>query len=221
LSDWENDAGPHFNIERVGQEGVAPPRRQPHDVARALDRAANWVEKSVGYWNAYLLKAIDRAEPNKVVKAQGTPGGASNLMYGSTCWDLDEDQVLLIVSEPPDADYWNFTIHNLHWFDSGDYANRQTSLTGHQMHLDGDGRFRLVLAHRDPGVPNWIDTEGRQRGMIAFRYLSARSNPTPEGRVLSRGELRKHLPDDHPTIDAEARRSSLARRREALWNRFR
>jgi hypothetical protein len=57
--------------------------------------------------------------------------------------------------------------------------------------------------------------------MIAFRYLAARNNPTPEGRVLSQSELPKHLPDDHPTIDAEARRASLARRREALWNRFR
>jgi len=42
-----------------------------------------------------------------------------------------------------------------------DYAHRQVSLNRKQTKLDSDGSFRMVIAHRDPGVPNWLDTEGR------------------------------------------------------------
>ena len=36
-------------------------------------------------------------------------------------------------------------------------------LNGHQAVLD-DGVFRAVVAHRDPGVANWLDTAGNRRG---------------------------------------------------------
>lgn len=29
---------------------------------------------------------------------------------------------------------------------------------------DAVGSIRFVIAHRDPGVPNWLDTAGHQRG---------------------------------------------------------
>ena len=36
--------------------------------------------------------------------------------------------------------------------------------------LEPDGSFRIVLAHADPGVPNWIDTEGQglRHGVLAL-----------------------------------------------------
>ena len=35
----------------------------------------------------------------------------------------------------------------------------------------------MVIAHRDPGVPNWLDTEGRPFGMVYWRFL------LPEGEI--------------------------------------
>ena len=35
----------------------------------------------------------------------------------------------------------------------------------------------MVLAHRDPGVPNWIDTEGKGFGMMFWRFF------LPDGEV--------------------------------------
>ena len=34
-----------------------------------------------------------------------------------------------------------------------------------------DGTFRMVLAHRDPGVPNWLDTRGLPHGTMFWRFL--------------------------------------------------
>jgi hypothetical protein len=219
LSDWECDAAPLLHIERIG--AGEPPLTDAGAVARGLDRAAQWVERSLPYWSRYTRSAAAKATPNVTVPPRSAAGGADNILYGSCFWDLAEGQALLVTCAAPDADYWGFTIHTLPWLESGDFANRQTSLSGHQMFIDGDGRFRVVLAHRDPGAPNWIDTEERRRGMLAYRWVRARSNPTPEARVVPLAELRTALPPAHPVVSPEERRAQLRRRRELHWRRYR
>jgi hypothetical protein len=93
-------------------------------------------------------------------------------------------------------------------------------LSGHQAYVDPDGRVRVVLATDDPGVPNWIDCEGRPRGLLVYRWVWARSNPLPTAQVVPLAAVRAHVPVEHPNVDAAARRKALARRREAAWNRF-
>lgn len=219
-SDWERDAGPVFHLERVGAEGVPPPGLEPAQVAAGLDRAARWVEQTSRFWNTYTRAGWDRATPNEAAPPRPAKGGADNILYGSCFWELAEGEVLLLECDVPDADYWGFTTHTLGWLESGDFANRQTSLSSHQVHVDGDGRVRVVLAHDDPGTPNWIDTEGRPRGLLVYRWVWARDNPVPHARILSEASLRDALPADHPRIDATERRARLARRKRAAWNRF-
>jgi len=219
-SDWRNDAAPPFHIERIGAASPAAPPLDPAALARSLDRAARWVEQTAVFWNGYTTAAWKRSTPNVAAPAGPTPGGADNILYGSCCWELGDDDALLVECEVPDAEYWGFTIHTMGWLESGDFADRQTSLSDRQAHVDGDGRVRVVLAHGDPGVPNWIDTEQRPRGLLVYRWVWARSNPVPTSRVLSLSALRDALPDDHPRIDAATRREAIASRREAAWARF-
>lgn len=220
LSDWVNDSSPTLHIERIGAEGIAPPPLEPAALAASLDRTVNWVEKSAEYWNEYTGKAWQRATPNEVGPARSTPGGADNILYGSCFWELADDDALVFICEEPEAQYYNFCIHTLSWLESGDFANRQVSLAGHQLHLDDDGRIRIVLSAQDPGVPNWIDTEGRARGLFAYRWVWATTSPEPTGEVVKIDRVRGLMPDDHPVIDEDERRRRLSARREQFWNRF-
>ena len=220
LSDWERDVSPGLQIERLGALGP-PPLTDPGAVARGLERAVAWVERSLPYWNRYTTQACERAAANVAGEPRPAPGGADNILYGSCFWDLGEDEALVLACDEPDAEYYGVALHTLHWLESGDFANRQTSLSGHQIFVDDDGRFRVVVAHRDPGVPNWIDSEERRRGMLAYRWVRTRSNPTPEARVVRFAELRRALPAAHPAVSADERRARLARRREAHWSRYR
>jgi hypothetical protein len=221
VSDWERDVAPFFHIERIGAEGVPPPPPDAAVVARALDRSAAWVETTIRYWNDYLRKARERATPNRPSPPRSTPGGADHILYGSCFFDLAPDEALLLTCEVPDASYWSFALHTPAWFESGDFAHRQTSLSSQQAVADPDGRLRLVLAHDDPGTPNWIDTESRREGLLTYRFVGARSRPVPEARVLPLDDVAAALPDFHPRVDPAARRASLARRSAALWSRYR
>ena len=55
------------------------------------------------------------------------------------------------------------------------------------MHVDPDGRFRCVIAHRDPGVPNWLDACGHPEGMIQYRFVWARSRPAADAAAGGAG----------------------------------
>ena len=48
----------------------------------------------------------------------------------------------------------------------------------------------MVVAHRDPGVPNWLDAAGLQSGMIFWRFLLPEENAPPiEAEVVDVGSL--------------------------------
>ena len=95
------------------------------------------------------------------------------------------------------------------------------SCNGHQAHVDADGKVRLVVAHTDPGVPNWLDTEGQPIGMAVYRYVGARTKPVPDRHASCRSPTSaRALPDGHPVVDRgrapAAARRPLPRRAAAL-----
>jgi hypothetical protein len=220
LYDWTTDLVVSFTIERVDTAGVPAPHPTPEGVGAAFDRAARWVERSIEHWSAYAAASRDLLEHNTFTPPNTPPGGAPSIAYGGGCWNLGPDEVLLIEHDEPDAHYWNWSVHQLHWFDSGAWHERPMSCNGAQAHVDTDGKVRLVVAHHDPGVPNWLDTEEQALGMAVYRYVGARSKPQPAAQVVTLAGLRDVLPDDHPHVDAEARRRRLAERSAAAQRRW-
>jgi hypothetical protein len=220
VSNWEDHTAPTFHIERIGAEGEVPAPQSAGDVARGLNRVIDWVERSSTYWNQLTHDTLEASTPNVAEPVRSQPGGAENIAIGRCLWNLAEDEALIVTTDVPVAQYWGFTIHTMAWFESGDFARRQTSLSGDQIHLDADGRARLVLSAKDPGVPNWIDTEGRRQGWLAYEWSWAETMPTPEARLVKRDEVFDRLPNDHPLITEAERRERLSLRREALLNRL-
>jgi hypothetical protein len=221
VSDWDHDPVAPLRIECVGNEGLAPPRVEPARVAEALSRAATWVERSVVYWNQWMARTRGALPDNVIGKPRAQPGGAGDVLYGGGWWKLEEEDALVIECEPPQARYWSIQLYSYPWFESLDFANRVNSLTGHQLHVDEDGRFRVVVAHRDPGVQNWLDTEGRREGLVTYRWVFSSSKPAPTSRVVKLADLRAHLPAATPPFGAASRRAQIARRRAAVARRFR
>ena len=220
FADWEQGEIGQFYLAKDGSEGVAPvPLTEPEAAAR-LGRAASWIEANIVGWNRWFRTALMAAEDNVPMAPTLMDGGSSSLLYGGIVMDLPDGMAMVMEIEDPRADYFSFQTYRLGWYNAGDFANRQTSLNQHQAHVDSDGKIRFVASAEDPGVPNWLDTEGRSDGLIVFRYIRAENPQLPEVRVVPREEVASLLPDDTPQVSAEDRRATIAMRQRHVQHRY-
>jgi hypothetical protein len=145
-------------------------------------------------------------------------GGARDIVYGNDWWTLDPDEAMVVEFEVPEARYWQIQLCDV-WFRTMDWATRQTGLNHAQSYVHADGRARFVIAHRDPGIQNWIDTSGHPEGMIQYRYIWSQNRPAPSVEIVPFDQVRNALPADTPDYGPEARREALAIRHRHLQRR--
>jgi hypothetical protein len=111
-------------------------------------------------------------DPSVIVRVMPTPA----IQYsGGWFDDLGEDEVLVIEGKVPDCRYLSIQLLT-RFMESGDWEHHRVFLTDRDLKLDPDGSFRVHVAHRDPGVANWLDTTGVTSGNIAVRALRAEGN---------------------------------------------
>ncbi len=147
-------------------------------------------------------------------------GGSPDNLYSGGYFDLKDDEALLIELTPVEAAYWAAQLGNI-WFQSLDYQQAQTSLNSEQIVLDKDGKLRLIVAHQDPGYANWLDTNGRQEGVIYMRWNRAKTQPEAIAtRVVKIAELEKYMPANAARVTAEARAQVMDKRYRAVARRF-
>lgn len=120
-------------------------------------------------------------------------GGLADIAYYHSYWRLADDEALVIDATPPRCDHWNFQLNN-HWMESLDYRYHRIHVNTATATLRDDGSVRIVVAHRDPGVPNWIETTGHTFGTMCFRWVRPEGEPPqPRTRVVKLAEV-KELP---------------------------
>jgi len=101
-----------------------------------------------------------------------------------------------------------------------DFLHRPVSYTPARTKVDGDGVVRLVLAHDDPGVANWLDTQGFTAGNLTYRNLLSQNPATFRTRLVRRAELMAALPADTAMVTPEERRAEMLRRYRGVKARF-
>src|SRR5262249_36502421 len=95
-------------------------------------------------------------------------------------YTLDDTEALVIDTDLPDARYWSFQLYTLGGFEPVDPVNHISSLNHIQAVVGDDDRVRLVVSATDPGTANWLDTGGRRRGMLIFRWFWPTGDGVPE-----------------------------------------
>lgn len=218
--DWRAHRPGRFHIVKAGNEGNAPGPLTTGDVSRGLERAGDWIESNIRYWNRYIQDRAAETPVNNLSPPKHVPGGSTNIVYGFGVFELAPDEAMLIESRVPDAGYWGLQYYTMGWYESPDYANRVTSLNGAQSFVNADGRVRWVVAHRDPGVQNWIDTEQRRRGFLTYRWIWTQDQPAPTTRVVKFADLPELLPQDTPAFSPQQRREQIRTRRRHVEARF-
>ena len=155
-----------------------------------------------------------------------TGGGMSTNLYAGGVGEIGPDEAIIIenrIKKKPN--YIGFQLGNL-WGESLEYANRCSSRNGFQSHVDADGVIRLVVAHADPGVQNWLDTTGQPVFFMSPRWAYSKTPdpsdwPTISMKVVKAKDVLAALPPDTKRVTSEERRQEIAMRQRHVVKRYR
>ena len=174
---------------------TAAPGVEDAAVASGIRRVENFVRGlSLDYGKNGPAIDFASREPNRFGPPSGWTGEAGQgPVDQSNLWapfELGKGDALVIEGRFPRCRFGNLVIWNRHLQSLGRPGTR-ASLNRRQTRLETDGRFRIVVAHQDPGVPNWLDTGGERTGVVFVRFLLPEERPVPlETRVVRVGALR-------------------------------
>ena len=159
-------------------EADDPPTRRPDsdaELARRFRAAQVWLQEQAAIVPLPLADENTIDEPYPV--PQTTYGwAAADAAYASGTFSLADDQALVIEGRSPECVFWNMCLWTpfLHTYD---YEYERVTINGGQVQYEDDGSWRIVVAPRDPGHPNWVSTAGHGRGRIWFRWFLPESTP--------------------------------------------
>ena len=191
--DRSSETPAELTIERINC--TEDERRPSHLTARALDEGLSKAGALV--MGAPLLFAkwardfskhsneLPMFDPDVSLAAGGDP----NITYYHSHWALEPDEALVIEVTPPECEHWNFQLNN-YWMESLDYRHFTIHTNMALAQYEADGSIRLIVAHDDPGVPNWLSTTGHSSGTMCFRWVRAAEHPQPGCRVVKLASLR-------------------------------
>ncbi|MDG2304061.1 MAG: hypothetical protein P8R42_05285 [Candidatus Binatia bacterium] len=192
--DKETQRGAVLHVERLG-EPVPPPRLTPDAFADKLELAASFLT-----FVAQTCVSMYEGTTANTNRITGAPGQAhvdaqddevdthcsTEMLYMGGRWKIEDDTALIVTIKRPPADfmYWGLVLVNP-WAESYDYRYAPTCTNNHRATASPNGDWRIVIAARDPSVPNWLDTGGRLEGQMLLRWvLAPNSTQNPECAVV-------------------------------------
>ncbi len=191
--DRRTEVPAELHIERINcaPEGKRPAPLRPTQVDQGLRSASTLVAGAsllFAKWARDFQKHSNRL-PRFDQETSNQAGGDPNIAYYHSHWRLAEDEALVIEATPPECEHWNFQLNN-YWMESLDYRYHTIHTNKHLAKYEPDGSVRLIVAHEDPRLPNWLDTAGHTSGTMCFRWIRAEAHPEPATRVVKLAELR-------------------------------
>lgn len=174
-SDRATETAPAMTIARADR---APPK--PVTPALIADNLAwsgqavlgyaelvrNWWQGSQGNFSARLNR-LDYSRAQYL-----SNGGVPDRHVAFGGWEKRLDEALVLEFTPPPCEYWNFQLCNM-WQENLDTFEDGNGWINNTRHVaEPDGRVRVFIAERDPGVGgNWIDSFGHERGIWGLRFV--------------------------------------------------
>jgi hypothetical protein len=218
--EWGAHTEPRLAIVRLDGD----PRRarfSPDVLRQRLGSFAAVVE-------AMMMSGINRVSQlrsddvvNRLVEVDySSNGGLGDQWYHEGCFDLDDDEVLLVEARiPPDCRTFSLSLTDP-FFSTIDWTNAQSSLNRRQSVMEADGVLRAVVSATDPGVQNWLDTTGHEFGVLQCRWMGSAEAPEVSVRVVATAAL-DQLNPRMPRVTAQERAQAIRGRQVGVQLRSR
>jgi hypothetical protein len=220
MSDWANQTPDKLEIVRV-----AGPQTPPRSREKLIEDAA-WL---IGEYAKFWIKLPDdfvaklKFKTNAFDPAEARTGGWGYI--ANTHYAVADDEALVFTADPGRAPYHAVLLGN-HWWIAMDADLKSGAFNTSQAQRNTDGTITYVVANRDPGCANWLDTGGVGAGIIQVRWQGGRPGETPQppdisdARVVKISELKATLPPETAWLTPEQRKAQLAARHASYLRRI-
>ena len=183
LGDWLEQSANALTVTRLNPDGDP---KSMDEMARQCARTA--IE--LVYYSFYVTQTGNSKPTNEIRPPTnaGVFGGMPTQWGTKANLALEEDDAIIIRCNAAGAQFRNFVLTDAFHLSIAYWAHT-SSLNMVQMAPDEDGDFTLVIARRDPGVHNWVDTAGLRRSMFVHRWQAFRRDtrndpPWMTGRMV-------------------------------------
>jgi hypothetical protein len=220
LLDWGRDDPNHFEVQRLGGPPGTP--------ARTLDEQAEATAAMMAYFADFtgkLSHGVYKMAPNHFNLAWSADkvGAMRNQVYVMGRFDLAEDEAFVVDVSDGGAEYFTVPLSNI-WGTTLDIVDRTGSLNKAQSAANDDGTYTYVISPVDPGVTNWIDSDGLREGILTLRMAEfgeagPREDLGARGRVVKLDRLDAEGPH-LPRVNSAQRAAQLADRRTSYLRRL-
>jgi hypothetical protein len=220
LLDWAHDDPNHIAVQRLGGAPDTP--------ARTLDEQAEATAAMMSYFANFtgkLSHGVYKMPANHFNLAWSADkvGAMRNQVYVMGRFDLQPDEAFVVDVNDGGAEYFTVPLSNV-WGTTLELVDRTGSLNKAQSVCNEDGSYTYVISPTDPGVANWIDSDGLREGILTLRMAEfGDTGPQPDlgarGRVVRLDRLHDEVPGLR-TVTLEQRTAELAARRAAYLRRL-
>ena len=213
IQDWHTETPYRLSITR--QDGP-PPAPEPNEADLAREAAARAEEitprirqaKGGGFANA---PGFFQGPANQLSAPKIREGGRWGFS-SSGHFNVADDEVLLMTFDPMGAGYLAVQLAS-GWLSSLDYLHHTATLNLAQSTRNPDGTITFVIAAHDPGVANWLDTDGLHEGSIFVRWQKLPPGFSGGAAAIRAVRLVKRVDAGlRPVVSAEQRRTQVAQR---------
>jgi hypothetical protein len=178
IADAETEQCAVLHIDPLSEPQA--PRALSDDEAAEQFTAMAWTIMKLTTLHRTIKPELLR-QPNTLMTAEAADLGAADTtpdnLYMIGTFRLNADESLVLEFEPPDTRYWNITLENI-WHECLEPRRRHSSVTNKGVAPDSDGVVRIAIGGKDFGRGHWLDTGGRHRGFVLFRWLDNPEAPT-------------------------------------------
>ena len=223
-ADWDAEERGTLRIQRLDTAGT--PRRAVTEasVEKRYAVAAKMLVGRIRTWFAFPEWFTYKEPVNTLTAPATTPGGLSTQFSSIGHYALSADEALLVTVPACDAAPYQAIQIGSRWYVSTDYEHHQTSLTRAQSHVDEDGLIRYVVSERDPGLVNWLECLGHERGVMMLRWQRTHRDLTdadgPRVEVVPFDALASTAALDAQRITPEQRRERIEARQVGVARRM-
>lgn len=221
LADWRTDRPVYMQIVKAGG---SPRSMASQELARRAARTISDMTDDIVRWRPSLYTnrpANEIRKPFYPSDKQGLPNQAHALGH----FKLADDEALIVDVKLGGARYFTIPVSNI-WGVTGDYRKATSTFNHTQTDANPDGTFTYVVSPADPGIYNWISTNGWHEGDLTLRWQELANAPGQgEGpgvstRLVKLSELAEILPAHVKRVTPAERAAQIADRMRypvGLW----